>query len=56
MASNLNSEPRTVSVLEGDHPGTLRLWSVRLAPGRYELLCNMSGHYLGGMSTELIVR
>ena len=49
-------EPRTVSVLEDDHPGTVRLWNVRLAPGRYELLCNMSGHYLGGMSTELIVR
>jgi uncharacterized cupredoxin-like copper-binding protein len=49
-------ESRTVSVLEDDHPGTLRLWNVRLAPGRYELLCNMSGHYLGGMSTELIVR
>ena len=29
---------------------------VHLAPGRYKLLCNMSGHYLGGMHTALVVR
>jgi len=28
----------------------------KLEPGRYELLCNMAGHYLGGMRTELVVR
>jgi uncharacterized cupredoxin-like copper-binding protein len=48
-------EPRTVSVLEDDHPGTERMWRVRLEPGRYELFCNMSGHYLGGMHIQLVV-
>jgi uncharacterized cupredoxin-like copper-binding protein len=27
-----------------------------LAPGRYVLFCNMSGHYLGGMHRLLVVR
>jgi uncharacterized cupredoxin-like copper-binding protein len=49
-------ESRTVSVLEDDHPGSDRLWKLQLAPGRYQLFCNMSGHYLGGMYTELVVR
>jgi uncharacterized cupredoxin-like copper-binding protein len=49
-------EPRTVSVLEDDNPRTVRAWKVRVAPGRYVLICNMSGHYLGGMKTELIAR
>jgi uncharacterized cupredoxin-like copper-binding protein len=49
-------EPRTVSVLEDDHPNTVRDWNVKLEPGRYILVCNMSGHYLGGMRTELVVR
>ena len=42
-------KPRTVGELEDDHPGTHRVWKLHLAPGRYELVCNMSGHYLGGM-------
>jgi uncharacterized cupredoxin-like copper-binding protein len=29
---------------------------VRLTPGRYEFFCNMSGHYLGGMHTVIVVR
>jgi uncharacterized cupredoxin-like copper-binding protein len=29
--------------------------TVSLAPGRYELLCNLPGHYAGGMYTELDV-
>jgi hypothetical protein len=49
-------KPRTVSVLEDDHPGSQRVWHLQLAPGRYVLVCNMSGHYLGGMRTELTVR
>jgi len=28
---------------------------VHLAPGRYELFCNMAGHYLGGMRARLVV-
>ena len=49
-------KPRTLSTLEDDHPGTHRVWKLHLAPGRYELVCNMSGHYLGGMHTRLVVR
>jgi uncharacterized cupredoxin-like copper-binding protein len=49
-------KPRTVGILDDDHPGTKRTWSLSLPPGRYELVCNMSGHYLGGMHTELFVK
>ena len=28
---------------------------LHLAPGRYLLFCNMEGHYMGGMHTELVV-
>jgi hypothetical protein len=47
---------RTVGTLEDDHPGTQRTWKLHLTPGRYVLFCNMSGHYLGGMHTLLVVR
>jgi hypothetical protein len=49
-------KPRTVGTLEDDHPGSTRTWHLRLAPGHYVLVCNMSGHYLGGMHAELTVR
>lgn len=49
-------EPTTVGILEPGEPGSIRDLDVRLAPGRYELFCNMSGHYLGGMHTEMVVR
>ena len=45
-------EQRTVSLLDDDHPNTVRDWRLNLKPGRYELFCNMSGHYLGGMHTD----
>jgi uncharacterized cupredoxin-like copper-binding protein len=48
-------EAVTAGALEPDETG-VRALKVRLTPGRYELLCNMSGHYLGGMRTELVVR
>jgi uncharacterized cupredoxin-like copper-binding protein len=48
-------DPVTAGALEPDGTG-LRALRVRLAPGRYELMCNMSGHYLGGMHAELVVR
>jgi uncharacterized cupredoxin-like copper-binding protein len=49
-------KPRTIGTEDNVHPDSDRTWKLRLAPGRYELFCNMSGHYLGGMHTELIVR
>jgi uncharacterized cupredoxin-like copper-binding protein len=45
-----------VGVLEPGAPQSVRDLAVRLTPGRYVLLCNMSGHYLGGMSRTLVVR
>jgi uncharacterized cupredoxin-like copper-binding protein len=43
------------AALEPAAPGGHEL-SVNLKPGRYELLCNMYGHYAGGMHTRLVVR
>lgn len=36
-------------------PGTRRTLRVHLEPGRYEVFCNMAGHYRAGMHTELVV-
>jgi hypothetical protein len=46
----------TAGALEPGKPGDVRMLSVRLKPGRYALICNMSGHYLGGMDRDLVVR
>jgi uncharacterized cupredoxin-like copper-binding protein len=47
-------EKATAGALEPGRPGEREL-RVRLDPGRYELLCNMYGHYVGGMHTRLVV-
>jgi uncharacterized cupredoxin-like copper-binding protein len=49
-------EKATAGNLEPGAPGSERELTVHLTPGRYVLLCNMSGHYMGGMHTELLVR
>jgi uncharacterized cupredoxin-like copper-binding protein len=49
-------QPQTVGVLEGGQPHDVRELDLRLKPGRYVLFCNMSGHYMGGMHTMLVVR
>jgi uncharacterized cupredoxin-like copper-binding protein len=48
-------EPLTVGALEPGPPGSVRELDMRLRPGRYELFCNMAGHYLGGMSATFTV-
>lgn len=48
-------DKREVAILEPDGPGTTRKIRVDLAQGRYILFCNMSGHYLGGMHSLLVV-
>jgi uncharacterized cupredoxin-like copper-binding protein len=48
-------EPVEAGALEPGHPGSVRELRLHLAPGTYELFCNMSGHYLGGMHTKLVV-
>jgi hypothetical protein len=48
-------EPAIAGALEPGLPGHRHL-RVHLRPGRYVLICNMSGHYHGGMHTGLVVR
>ena len=48
-------EPDIAGALEPGHPHSVRKLRLHLAPGTYELFCNMSGHYLGGMHTKLVV-
>ena len=48
-------EPVTAGALEPGQPGSRRTLRLHLAPGTYELFCNMSGHYRGGMRTKLVV-
>lgn len=45
-----------VGGLEPGQPGSRRSLRLHLPPGRYELICNLSGHYLGGMHTALVVQ
>lgn len=45
-----------VGSLEPGAPGARRELDLHLTPGRYVLFCNMSGHYLGGMHADLVVR
>ncbi len=46
----------SVGTLEPGQAGADRELEVRLTPGRYLLLCNMAGHFMGGMRAELVVR
>ena len=48
-------EPVTVATAEGEPPDAVEILQLELHPGRYELFCNMAGHYLGGMSAQLVV-
>lgn len=38
---------------QGIAPGASGWVTITLAPGRYELLCNLPGHYAAGMYTQL---
>ena len=40
---------------EGIEPGASSQVTVTLAPGRYELVCNLIGHYVSGMYRQLTV-
>ena len=46
----------TVASFDGAGPGTARYLRLHLAPGRYELFCNMAGHFMAGMHGELVVQ
>jgi uncharacterized cupredoxin-like copper-binding protein len=53
--NELAVDKATVGVIEGKEPGTTEELVLHLKPGRYELFCNMAGHYLGGMRAQLVV-
>ena len=40
---------------EGIVPGASGWMTITLAPGHYELVCNLAGHYRSGMFAELTV-
>jgi uncharacterized cupredoxin-like copper-binding protein len=44
-----------VETIEAQPPGATHELRLHLKPGRYELYCNMAGHYLGGMRALLVV-
>jgi uncharacterized cupredoxin-like copper-binding protein len=44
-----------VATVEGVAPGGVRRVRLHLAPGRYELFCNMAGHFMAGMYGDLVV-
>jgi hypothetical protein len=48
-------QPRTLATLEPAAPGAVRQVRVHLARGRYEVFCNMAGHYMGGMRAFFVV-
>ncbi|MFF4583755.1 hypothetical protein ACFY15_36210 [Streptomyces sp. NPDC001373] len=56
-AGSLGEASRSCAAGEGHGiaPGTMAWTTLTLRPGRYELVCNLPGHYLAGMYTELDV-
>jgi uncharacterized cupredoxin-like copper-binding protein len=48
-------EPVELGALEPGPPGSVRALHLRLTSGRYEMFCNMAGHYLGGMHRSFVV-
>src|SRR5919201_1639123 len=47
--------PGKVGALEPDEPG-IRTLDLHLAPGNYEMFCNMSGHFMAGMHRKFVVQ
>lgn len=37
-------------------PGATKKLTLRLKPGHYSLVCNLPGHYMGGMHTDFTVQ
>jgi uncharacterized cupredoxin-like copper-binding protein len=57
-SASLGEASRSCAAGEGDgiEPGSTGWVTLRLTPGRYELVCNRPGHYARGMYAELVVR
>ena len=45
-----------VGSVEPAHAGETHVLRLDLKPGRYALVCNMFGHYMGGMHAVLVVQ
>lgn len=56
-AGSIGEAANTCGAGDGDGiaPGAMGWTTLTLEPGRYELLCNISGHYSSGMYNELDV-
>ena len=50
------SEHGAVGEVSETAPGATRSATLELAPGRYAIVCNVPGHYQGGMRGTLTVR
>lgn len=48
--------PVTEPSLDPGAPGAVRWLRLHLPPGHYVLFCNMAGHFMGGMHSDLVVR
>jgi len=46
---------QAVAIVEGVPPKRVGRVRLHLAPGRYELFCNMAGHFMAGMHGDLVV-
>jgi uncharacterized cupredoxin-like copper-binding protein len=55
--ASLGEASNACGASEGDGipPGSASWVTLDLQPGRYELVCNISGHYAAGMHTQLTV-
>ena len=49
-------ESKSPGEIGGTEAGHTTSGSFHLTPGRYELICNMAGHYRAGMHRTLVVR
>ena len=49
-------EKSIVGAIEPAPAGETNVLRLSLKPGRYALVCNMFGHYMGGMHAPLLVR
>lgn len=50
------SEAKSVGEIADVAPGKTKTVSLRLKPGKYALVCNLPGHYSGGMYGSLLVK
>ena len=50
-----DNHAQLVAIVEDIAPGKNKRVTLKLAPGRYVLICNQPGHYSMGLHTSLLV-